>query len=46
MPDLKARELQKETNQLLIKIAGAQGVSATVQSVEQQNDVASCLPEL
>ena len=46
MPDLKARELQQETNQLLIKIAGAQGVSTTVQSVEQQNDVASCLPEL
>ena len=46
MPDLKARELQNETNKLLTKIADAQGVNVGGTTAKQQNDVASYLPEL
>ena len=46
MPDLKARELQNETNKLLKQIAEGQGVNVSGTTAKQRNDVASYLPEL
>ena len=46
MPDLKARELQNETNNLLKQIAEGQGVNVSGTTAKQQSDVASYLPEL
>ena len=46
MPDLKARELQNETNKLLKQIAEGQSTVANGASVKRQSDVASYLPEL
>ena len=46
MPDLRARELQVETNKLLTKIADSQPASNPAPIQKQSDDVASYLPDL
>ena len=46
MPDLRARELQAETNKLLTKIADSQSALTPAANKKQADDVASYLPEL
>lgn len=46
MPDLRARELQVETNKLLTKIADSQPASNPAPIQKQSDNVASYLPDL